>query len=176
MVHRIISKPLTMIYKSLMIWPLPYSSAPSLTTLLLAHPTLELLTFFLLFKKTKLVSSSEVLNFLFRLPDISCSSSYLCSSLLHSGLCSNITSSERSSPIYLAISSSSLPCIPLTFFVFLHITYQYLRLSFSNLLEVHCFSSSLECKLQGGREFSCSLMYSQHLEEDLIGIKYILNE
>lgn len=42
MVHRIISKPLTMIYKSLMIWPLPYSSAPSLTTVLLAHPTLEL--------------------------------------------------------------------------------------------------------------------------------------
>lgn len=40
--------------------------------------------------------------------------------------------------------------IPLTFFICLHITYQYLKLSFSNLLEVHCLSPSLECKLQEG--------------------------
>lgn len=45
--------------------------------------------------------------------------------------------------------------IPLTFFICLHITYQYLKLSFSNLLEVHCLSPSLECKLQEDRDFSC---------------------
>ena len=56
--------------------------------------------------------------------------------------------SQRSLPNFYChffiLSPFYFPLYPLTIFICLHITYQYLKL-FSNILEVHCLSPLLDC-------------------------------
>lgn len=122
---------------------LPLQSHLLLQSILLDHSTVDILTFFLLFEKIKLVSSSKILHFMFPLPGILFLQLFAQQSPSHhSGLCSNITTSEKPSQVLPFLHSPSLLsslCIPLTFSSY--------HWSVSNIIIFKSFRSSLSFSL-----------------------------